>query len=265
LSREDDPYDLDAGTEEHYADAVLYDFEYRRRRADVNHYRRLAKELGGDGPIVELGCGTGRLMIPLLRDGHRLIGLDRSQSMLRRAAEKSARRSRRPLLLRADMRRFGLGVRVPLVLAAFNTFQHLYTWEDFLGCLTSVRECLAPGGKLAFDVLSPDLTWLVRDPRKRWARTLFTHPETGEKLEYTTNHSYDPSRQIAYVRIYYRHVDGDRTRVVRLAHRQFFPEELLALLHAAGYRVERRWGGFNEEVFDGGSDTQVVVCSPVEK
>ena len=263
MSREDDPYDLEAGTEEHYADAVLYDFEYRRRRADVNHYRRLAQELAGKGPIVELGCGTGRLMMPLLRDGHRVIGLDRSQTMLRRAAEKAARRARRPSLLRADMRRFALGVKVPLVVAAFNTLQHLYTWEDFLSCLTSVRACLAPGGRLAFDVLHPDIAWLGRDSRKRWARTVFTHPETGEKLEYTTNHSYDPSCQIAFVRIYYRQVNGDRTRVVRLAHRQFFPEELLALLRAAGYRLDHRWGGFNQELFDGGADSQVIVCSPV--
>ena len=59
MSADLDPYDLGAGTREHYEDAHLYDYEYRRRRADVNHYRRLARERqGSGGSILELGCGT---------------------------------------------------------------------------------------------------------------------------------------------------------------------------------------------------------------
>jgi SAM-dependent methyltransferase len=265
---DDDPYDLDRGTEEHYADPALYDFEYRRRRADVNHYRRLAKTLAGEGPILELGCGTGRLSLPLARDGHRVVGIDLSAAMLRRAAAKAAQRPRsraRLTLVRADMRRLPFRGRFPLVVSPFNAFQHLYTRADVLACLSEVHAHLEPNGRLAFDVLHPDLRWLNRDPRKRWARTTFAHPETGERLEYTTNHTYDPVLQIAHIRIYYRSLETDRTRVVHLAHRQFFPEEIPLLLGVAGFRVESRWGGFSGETFHATSESQVFLCRPVEK
>lgn len=265
------PYDLGAGTREHYEDPALYDFEYRRRRADVNFYRRLARELAGPGrglSILELGCGTGRVLAPLVRDGHRVVGLDLSASMLRVARARIARLPRparaRAILLRADMRRFAFATRFSLVICPFHAFQHLYTRFDVTACLACVKEHLAPDGRFAFDVLFPDLRWLTRDSRRRWARTRFRHPRTGERLEYTTNETYDPVTQIAHIRIYYEPLDVPpserRTRVVRLAHRQFFPMELDMLLACHGFRIERRFGGFDEEPLAEDSQSQVIVA-----
>ena len=273
-----DPYDLEAGTREHYLDAALYDFEYRRRRADVNHYRALASRFARRAAavetisIVELGSGTGRLLAPLARDGHDVLGIDRMAPMLAAARARIDRlppRARaRARLLRADMRSLPLrpGVRVPLVICPFNAFQHLYTHADVAACLASVRALLPPTGRFAFDVLNPDLKWLTRSPHKRWARTRFKHPTTGIELEYTTNQTYEPISQIAHIRIYYERLDspdGDRhLQVVRLAHRQFFPAELEALLVMNGFAIEARWGGFAGEAFEGDSESQVLLCTP---
>jgi hypothetical protein len=169
------------------------------------------------------------------------------------------------LLARADMRRFALRARFPLIVAPFNVFQHLYTHLDIDACLRCAREHLLPGGHLAFDVLQPDLRWLTRDPDRRWARTLFTHPTTGRRVEYTTNQTYDPIGQVAYVRIYYKDVATGRERVVRLTHRQFFPAELAALIAHAGFDVVARWGGFDRQPFAGESESQVLVCRAREK
>jgi SAM-dependent methyltransferase len=265
-----DPYDLDAGTREHYQDAALYDFEYRRRRADVNHYRALARR-ADPGPLLELGCGTGRVLVPLARDGHQVVGIDVARSMLARAAGRAAKLPRaaraRIALAAADMRALPFArARFALVVAPFNAFQHLYTRTDVAACLDEVRRVLQPGGRFAFDVLNPDLGWLTRDPRRRWARTRFKHPATGVRYEYSTNQTYDPVTQIAYMRIYYRALDvpagKERTQVIRLAHRQFFPAELEALLHASGFRVLERWGGFDGQRFAGDSEAQVIICAP---
>src|SRR4029079_4669520 len=101
ITREDET----AGAIEHFEDAALYDHDYRRRRADVRFYRTLADEHGGAGPdlacgtpraevharsFVVCGCGPGGLMVPLLRDGHTVVGLDRAPAMLARAADKIA-------------------------------------------------------------------------------------------------------------------------------------------------------------------------------
>src|SRR5580693_5062940 len=74
---------VDAGSREHYDDALLYDYEYRRRRADVTFYRELAKRrLPAGAQILELGAGSGRVTVPLARDGFRVTAVDRSPAML---------------------------------------------------------------------------------------------------------------------------------------------------------------------------------------
>jgi SAM-dependent methyltransferase len=293
---------IDAGSREHYADAALYDYEYRRRRADVTFYRELAGRRGTDR-ILELGAGTGRVTVPLARDGRQVVAVDRSEAMLARFRDRIARLpspvAARITPVAGDLRSFSVGGRFPLVIAAFNVLEHLYTRTDVAACLQRVAAHLAPGGALAFDVQLPDLQWLARDPSRRWARTRFTDPTTGRSMYYSTNHDYDPVSQIAMIRLYYepaeaaassstgprarrgRRVaagaaDPDRptgtpgpavapgeTRVVQLSQRKFFPAELEALVAHAGFRVVARYGDFSFRPLDGSADSQVLVCELV--
>jgi SAM-dependent methyltransferase len=260
---------VELGAHEHYADAALYDYEYRHRRADVNCYRELATEaLGSGGRVLELACGSGRVTTGLLRAGHHVVGVDVSLPMLRQAAARITRLGKgavaRSALVCADMRGFALGARFPLVIMAFNAFEHLYTRVEVRECLDRVRAHLAPGGRLMFDVQNPDLRWLSRDPDKRWARTRFTHPRTGRRMIYSTNHEYDPVSQIVVIRLYYEPAPGTRgkTEVITLSQRKFFPAELEALLDANGFAVEARYGDFHGSPLEADSDTQLIVCKP---
>jgi SAM-dependent methyltransferase len=271
---------VDAGSREHYVDAPLYDYEYRRRRADVTFYRELARKTGG--PVLELGAGSGRVTIPLARDGHHVVALDRAPEMLARlrdrvAALPAAARERVEVVagdlctfdamaacVRAA-RRIAPGVKADrgfrLVIAAFNVFEHLYTRGEVAACLARVAAHLAPTGVLAFDVQMPDLGWLARDPHKRWAKTRFTHPTTKRAWFYSTNHDYDPVGQIANIRLYYEPVDGvGPTHVVKLSQRKFFPAELEALLAHAGFRVVERYGDFAWRPLDGNAESQVLIA-----
>jgi SAM-dependent methyltransferase len=249
---------LDAGTSEHYADAALYDHEYKRRRHDVAFYRELAPS---PTRILELGCGSGRLLIPLARDGHKVTGVDLSASMLERCRERLDTARLTAKLVKADFRHLPVRGRFPLVVSPFNAFMHLYTRHDAEQFLDGVRRRLEPGGRFVFDVMFPDLAWLSRDPRKRWSRTRFRHPTSGRVYYYSTNLIFDAALQIAFMRIYYEPADGrGRTRVVRLTHRYHFPAELEALLHYNGFVVERHDGGFAGEPLEPGCDQQVLVC-----
>jgi len=259
---------VDKGAQNHYENAVLYDYEYRRRRADAKFYRELAGELADPKQaVLELACGSGRVTSALLRGGHTVIGCDLSLSMLRRAAARIAKMGKahreRIQLVRADMRRFVVSGDVPLVIAAFNSFEHLYTRTDVEAALDCVRRSLAPGGLFAFDVQNPDLSWLTRSPKKRWAKTTFTHPETKQRTIYTTNHDYDPISQICLIRIYYRPTGPGPERVIHLSQRKFFPVELETLLWANKFRVIKRYGDFSGEPLSADSESQVVVCEPV--
>src|SRR6187551_906066 len=158
-----------------FDDAVLYDWEYRRRRDDVRFYGTLADERGG--PILDLGCGTGRLMLPLLRAGHVVVGLDRAPAMLARAAARLRRLAprvrRRALLLRGDLRGLPVRRRFQLAIAAFHTIQHLATDRELARFFAGVARALRPGGWFAFDTFAPDARFLRRANAggdRRWAR-----------------------------------------------------------------------------------------------
>ena len=256
-ARDDGKAAEEAGAREAFEDAALYDFEYRRRRADVRFYRRIAQERleAGPGTILDLACGTGRLLLPLLRDGHTVVGVDRSAPMLARAAGRVRRltpsRRQRALLVRGDLRRLPTTERrFTLAICAFHSVQHLVDEADLIAFFRSAHASLIPGGWLAFDLLPPDPAWIHRDPTRRWGRTVFRHPGTSERFVYTNNHTYDPARRALHIRLYYQPIDqagrpSGRERVLRLCHRQLTPDEIASLLARAGLQLVTAFGGFD--------------------
>jgi len=268
--------DEEAGGREAFEDAALYDFEYRRRRADINFYRRLAgnrMQFAPAGPVLDLACGTGRLLLPLLHDGHTVVGLDRSAAMLaaasRRVLRLSAARRQRCLLVRADLRSFACRPRFVLAVAAFHSVQHLYTTTDLQRFLRATRACLVSGGWLAFDVLPPDPAWIGRDPLRLWGRTVFHHPVSGQRLVYTNNHRFDPRKRVLHMRLCYQPLDehgrlAGPERVVRLCHRQLEPSLVKGLLARTGFRLLASFGGFDGRPVDqepGLADEHIYVAA----
>lgn len=264
---------VDAGSREHYSDAALYDYEYRRRRADVTFYRDFAKRrfAGAPGRILELGAGSGRVTVPLARDGHDVVAIDQSPQMLaqlRRRVDALPEAARRRVeVVEGDLRAFRVpGPKLSLAIAAFNVLEHLYTRGEVDACLRAVADHLAPDGVFVFDVQLPDLQWLARDPTRRWAKTRFTDPTTKRAMFYSTNHDYDPISQIAVIRLYYDPADGKGgSKVVKLTQRKFFPAELEALVAHAGFRVVERYGDFSFQPLHAHAESQVLVCQPISR
>jgi SAM-dependent methyltransferase len=268
--------DETAGALEPFEDAALYDWEYRRRRDDVRFYRMLADERGG--PVLDLGCGTGRLMVPLLRDGHVVVGLDHAPAMLERAAARIERLAptarRRALLLRGDLRGVAFAPRFAFAIVAFHGIQHLVTDAELLRFFRRVRAALIPGGWLAFDVFAPDPTFVARaraeGPEHRWSRTLFRHPTTGARTVYSASHEVDARRRTLLTTFHYQSVDArgrprGAERHVRLCHRQLTPDSVADFLTRAGLGLLQRWGDFQgtplEEVTSPGGTEQHIYLA----
>jgi 2-polyprenyl-3-methyl-5-hydroxy-6-metoxy-1,4-benzoquinol methylase len=108
-----------------------------------------------NGPVLELGCGTGRLTIPLASNGFDISGLDSSESMLRRARSKTRDAGVGVTWILGDMRAFDLGRKFTMIFCPLGTFNHLRR-DDVAQCLSAVRDHLLPGGHFALDTFNSD-------------------------------------------------------------------------------------------------------------
>ena len=254
---------LQQGTRTLYADPAFYDRLYGRRRRDVEFYVELARQRGG--PVLELGVGTGRVASALAAAGIDVVGIDRMSEMLRGARQRLARlppgQRQHIVLRRGDMRRLRLNRRFALVFAPFNAFMHLYTRSDLEQTLEVCRRHLKPDGRLAFDVLMPDLPALLQDPERLFACGSVVDPRGGGRYRRFEASHYDPVSQIRTVTMLFQPDDAKvASRVVPLTQRQYFPAELEALLLYNGFEIEAHHGGFSSGPIEIRAESQVVVA-----
>jgi SAM-dependent methyltransferase len=216
-------------------------------------YRGLAE--AADGPVLELGCGTGRLTIPLARAGVEITGLDSSPSMLATARRKAEAAGVRVRWRQGDMARLEGDERYALVVLSCNSLAHMTDAASLSACLAGVRRSLAPGGLFAFDVVNPDRRQLERPPAARFRRG-----HSGEGLRVRETAIYDPETQVRALTWEVRDDDGPTRRLQPLRLRQFFPDELPRLLENAGLRLMSRHGDFDGARFGARSRNQVCVA-----
>src|SRR5690606_37852341 len=167
-------------TEGYYFDprvAEAYDAEIARLdavvREDVPFYVGLAREAAAAGQtVLELGCGTGRVTIPIAEAGATVVGLDNAPAMLE-VARRKAGDAANPRWVLGDMADFRLEERFGLVIIPFRSFLLLLTVEEQKRCLACIREHLQPGGRLALNVFNPSILYIadwLGDRGKRWLR-----------------------------------------------------------------------------------------------
>lgn len=221
-----------------YASPRTYDTLFRDRRDDVRFYREL---VGPRARVLECGVGTGRVAIPLARDGCSVVGVDDAPEMLdalaARLRDEPVDVRARVTAHRADARALSLGERFSWVLCPFNGVAHHHSRDELAAFFARVREHLAPGGYFAFDAWLPDPALLTRTTLEG---IRYRDPDTDEAMNLREDFSYDPYRQLLTTTITVTPVARPEARdVMRITQRQLFPEETLALLELYGFEV--RW------------------------
>jgi SAM-dependent methyltransferase len=237
--------------------AEFYDgFGLYAGRRDVAFFVDEARRSGG--PVLELGCGTGRVAIPTARAGVEICGLDASAEMLARFREKLAAEpadvQRRVSLVQGDMRAFDLGRRFRLVTLPFRPFQHLVSVQDQLACLARVRAHLTEDGRLILDLFNPWLRYLTDDSRleERPEGEPFALPDGRRVVRLAKIAKRDLLHQVQDVELIYEvtHADGRRERIVeRFPMRYLFRYEAEHLLVRAGFEVEALYSDYERSPF----------------
>lgn len=256
------PYDDNPLVAELYDHTPLY-----AAREDIGLYVDCARQ--ANSPVLELGCGTGRILIPTAAAGCEVVGLDTSANMLAVCRTKLKRQptavQKRVRLVEGSMTDFMLEESFALVTAPFRVFQHLLRAEEQLECLRAVHRHLAPGGRFVFDVFHPNPRYL-HDPEYLEEREEFgevTLPD-GRSFRRTWRiAAYRRAEQINEIEfIYYlTHADATKERIVEpFPLRYFFRFELEHLLARAGFRVAALYGDLDRSPLRDDSPEMIFVA-----
>jgi SAM-dependent methyltransferase len=231
--------------------AALYDLSYGEFADDIDFYENLARSV--DGPVLELGVGTGRVAIPLAQAGFEVVGLDVSPAMLAVAEQrlKESIPAKRKLTLQSgDMTAFDLGRRFGFIFVAADTFQHLLTARQQQGCLTCVAGHLAPGGLFVFSIRSPaTVSWddagLPSPLLLDWTKL---DPETGDLIMKFVASEADPARMVRRMTYIYDRVHGGSSlqrSVFQTDLRYCTEAEIRLLLQQVGLHVTHVYGDYD--------------------
>ncbi len=228
---------------------------------DLDFYRQLAREAGG--PVLDLPCGTGRVLLPLLQEGIDIEGVDLSAGMLARLRQKADGLGLQPRVHQAGFTDFRLERQFALIISPCNSFVHNLTAEDQILSLRLCREHLLPGGLLVIDTFFPGSQFLATD-NQRVLEGEITHPTTGNRLRMYDSRSLDRVRQLFDSKNEVEELDADgrllSTRSFSTTIRWIYKTEMELLLRIAGFSRWEIYGGFDRQPLELETDGMIAFA-----
>lgn len=240
--------------------ARFYDVLYEKLRGgeDSKYYQRKIAET--QGPVLELGVGTGRFFIEALNNGADIYGIDLSPEMIRVLKKKLDNKDHHRIAVQ-DARFFDFKRKFKLIIAPFRMFSHVIDVTDQLKVLNQVNKHLAPDGIFIFDLYVPNLSMLSKGIHD--LADFDGEYEQGRKLKRIVNMHADLITQISHVNMKLIWQENER-RIEKdwnFKMRYFFRFELEHLIERSKLNLVRIYGDFDENKLQSGSKEFIVVCS----
>jgi SAM-dependent methyltransferase len=248
--------------------AKYYDAAYAVKSdlVDLPFYVDLARHSGG--PVLEMGCGTGRVLLPIAREGIEIHGLDNSSPMLRilksHLASEAAEVQRKVHVHQGDMRRFRVNKKFALVMLPFRPLQHMHTLPDQLAALSTAAHHLAKNGRLAFDVFYPKYEMIFSGIGDEIPDLEWPIPAEPAKIvrRYFRKNSVDKIRQIIHLTFLFRTYEAGQIvseESEPLAMSYYTYPQLQVLFALAGLVPVREHGSFAKTPLDNSADQMIFI------
>lgn len=248
--------------------ARWYDAEHRDKVDDLLFLERLI-EARGSGPLLEVGCGTGRVLFHLAQRLEALHGIDSEEAMLaparRRLASMPAAQRRGIRLIHGDVLQVEMDQRYRYVLLSYNCLMHFHTLEAQLALLRRLRPWLSSEGLLFIDLPNAGEAYAAQDSEALTPERSFIDPATGHLIMQQASSRLDRATQLMHTTWVYDEVDGDgvvHRTLAPVVFRHFFRSEVELLLRVGGFGVEARYGGYEQEPFEDGCERLIVLARP---
>jgi ubiquinone/menaquinone biosynthesis C-methylase UbiE len=243
--------------------APFYDWENARTlgRRDVPFWRNLALQAGG--PVLELGAGTGRISLPLGRAGVKLVGIDRSAAMLRRARQR-VRRGKlqsRVHLVRGDIRYLPFPPSTfPLVMAPYGILQSLLRERDLTATLQAVHRVLPPGGAFGMELVADLPSW--DEYRKRVSLKGWRRGSSGSHVTLIETVRQDRSKGFTIFDQEFTERVGRSRSVHRFAltFRTLSVPQMARRLEKSGFEVTATLGDYRGRAWDARAEVWVILA-----
>lgn len=252
--------------------ARYYDLTHDQLTQDIPYILQLARQ--SEGPVLELGCGSGRLLIPLARAGHRVVGVDNSPAMLARARIRlqklSSAQRMQVQLLSADMTNLNLtaeiGQSYQLALLPYNTAMHL-TPTQLTQTLKQVRTYLGENGRFFIDLANPFIVSQTPNDRLLTLENVLIDPETNDTIVQMASNWLDEDAQTLHITWLYDATPNGKGSVLRtivqVAYHYLYPHQLELALRDAGFRVASFCGDYDGTPFDETSMRLLILADRI--
>ncbi len=242
--------------------ARFYDAENSEKTDDLNMFSRLAADFPGE--ILDVGCGTGRVLLHLAQDGHRVHGIDNDRAMLDRLERKlESQPDLRDLISfqQGDVLQFQHDLNFHLILLTYNALMHFKEQQQQIALLQNLRHCLADNGLLVIDLPNAGPVFASEDSASPTLERRFLDPKSGHLIMLQSISYLDRATQVLHVEWVYDEIDGDGTvkrMIVPHRLRYFFLPELRLLLERCGLRASAVYGDTEGAPYDADSDRLIV-------
>lgn len=242
--------------------AEIYDQVYSDVFEDIYFYKNLASQT--NNKILEIGCGTGRITIPIAQDNNSIIGIDISESMIEVLKNKIKHSSLDISCLKMNMKNITMQEKFSLVMIPFNGFQSMLNIEDQYECLSSIRDHMESDSNLVLDMFPPSLNMFDQN-HQTWYQVkeiISTNPSKSIMVKHSSKYMLES--QLIHTKLMIEEIIN--CEIVKTVYKDFSLRytnryESEYLFKHAGFKIENLYGNFNLDKFNEDSDKMIWILT----